>query len=211
MNDLKKIFTDIYDNNKWGSGESKSGIGSTHVFTINIRSAILQIIDKYNVKNILDVSCGDWNWMRTISHKLPRYTGLDIVEKIVEDNTKKFSNERINFVCSDFLSYIEKIEEKVDLILCRHTLEHLPEEYNLRFLNQCKTKCKLLLVTTHNKCNKNEDLKNNNTYRPINIELSPYDTIKSSMIDKIYDGPTGKYLEEMYICLYNMENNNENI
>lgn len=211
MSNLKEVFTEIYNHNKWGSTESKSGIGSTHLFTINIRNSISQIINRYDVKDILDVSCGDWNWMKTISHKLPRYTGLDIVEKIVEENSKKFSNDRIRFVCSDFLSYVEKIEGKVDLILCRHTLEHLPEEYNMRFLDQCQTKCKLLLITTHDKCNKNEDLEENNTYRPINMELPPYDLIKQSMVDKIYDGPLSRHLEEMYICLYNMENKNENI
>jgi ubiquinone/menaquinone biosynthesis C-methylase UbiE len=65
-------------------------------------------------------------------------------------------------------------DKSFDLILCRHTLEHLPTEYNIEFLKECKRVCKYLFVTGYNKLDITNRQVPNTIYRPINLKLSPY-------------------------------------
>lgn len=206
IDELKTIFTDIYENNGWfmGQNESKSGLGSTFNYTENIRKELINFIKEKSINNMLDTSCGDWNWMKTIQNDLCYYTGLDIVKKIVEDNNLYFANEKTRFINIDFLSYIKSLPNKsLDLIFCRHTLEHLPSKYNIEFLNECKRVCKYLFVTGYNDLNKYNIELINATYRPINLELEPYSIILSNYyINKIYDGPITYYAPEAYMYIY---------
>jgi ubiquinone/menaquinone biosynthesis C-methylase UbiE len=206
MQNLESIFDNIYKNNGWdmGQNESKSGLGSTNEYTINIRKTFVNFIKENSIKNVLDTSCGDWYWMKFIKSDLPNYTGIDIVKDIVDKNNELYSDSNIKFIHTDFLSFIKKQEDKsIDLILCRHTLEHLPTEYNIEFLKECKRVCKYLFVTGYNNINKlNSDLPNT-IYRPINLKLSPYSDILNPYYKfEFYDGPTYTFLSEMIMNIY---------
>jgi len=206
MQNLETIFDNIYKNNGWdmGQNESKSGLGSTNEYTINIRNTFISFIKENSIKNVLDTSCGDWYWMKFIKSNLPNYTGLDIVKDIVDKNNELYSDSNTKFIHTDFLSFIKKQEDKsIDLILCRHTLEHLPTEYNIEFLKECKRVCKYLFVTGYNNINKlNVDLPDT-IYRPINLKLSPYSDILSPYYKhEFYDGPNYTFLSEMVMNIY---------
>jgi ubiquinone/menaquinone biosynthesis C-methylase UbiE len=204
MNQVKidDIFTHIYETNAWGSNESRSGIGSTIEFTESIRKELVHIIHKFDIKSMIDTSCGDWNWMKLIQKELPDYVGIDIVKRVIEVNQQKYSNDKTRFVNDNFLDYISKLDDKsVDLILCRHTLEHLPEDYNVKFLEECSRVSKYLLVTTHELTEQNTPLNYPNTYRPVNIRLKPYSFIMPYLKCRIYDGPS-KFLPEMFIMFF---------
>jgi len=210
MNNLEVIFNNIYQKNIWnmGQSESKSGLGSTNEYTINIRKFLIDFIRNNSVKNILDTSCGDWNWMKEIKSDLPNYIGLDIVKDIVDINNNLYSNDNIKFAHNDFLTFIKRQKNKsFDLILCRHTMEHLPTEYNLEFLNECKRVCKYLFVTGYNNNNTiNSQLPDTN-YRPINLKLPPYSYIIEPFYkDEFYDGPTNIFLQEMIMNIYDFSN-----
>lgn len=58
---FKDIFTGIYKNNYWemGQNDSKSGLGSSMIYTRSISENIIRIIKEYNIKNLVDTSCGD--------------------------------------------------------------------------------------------------------------------------------------------------------
>lgn len=201
---ISETFKNIYDNNVWFDGESRSGLGSSSDFTLNIRNFLSNFILENNIKLMIDTSCGDWNWMKQIKNKLPNYTGIDVVPELIIENNLKYKTDSIKFVNDDFLNFLKKIDKKVDLILCRHTLEHLDTEYNIEFLKNCKNFTKFLLVTTHKKCIENTKL-SSSIYRPINLELNPYKQILPNFIS-IYDGPTSHVREEMYINLYEFTN-----
>ena len=210
FNLMSTVFSNIYKNNEWnmGQNESKSGLGSTLQYTENIRKELVKLIHDKDIKSIIDVSCGDWNWMKLIQNELCDYTGIDIVESVIKNNSMLYSNEKTRFYCKDFLTILKGIPtNSVDLLLCRHTCEHLPTEYNLEFINECKRVTKYLLLTT--KQISLTEPKNSNltlgaiSYRPINLDLSPYhEVLNNYFVEKIYDGPSSHYDHEMGIHLY---------
>ena len=206
MQNLQNIFDNIYKNDIWnmGQNESKSGLGSSNEYTINIRNKLIDFIKDKSINKLLDTSCGDWNWMKYIKNNLPNYIGLDIVKDIVDKNNELYSNNNIKFIHTDFLSYIKTLEDKsIDLILCRHTLEHLPTEYNIEFFKECKRVCKYLFVTGYNNLSKTNSELPNTIYRPINLKLSPYSDILYCYYNfEFYDGPTFECLPEMIMNVY---------
>jgi 2-polyprenyl-3-methyl-5-hydroxy-6-metoxy-1,4-benzoquinol methylase len=212
IRDLENKFQNIYNNNIWdmGQNESKSGLGSTNEYTINIRNKLVSFIKEKSITNLLDTSCGDWHWMKSIKDDLPKYIGLDIVKEIVEKNNELYSNDNIKFINSDFLTFIKQQGDKsIDLIFCRHTLEHLPTEYNLDFLKECRRVCKYLFVTGYNNLSRLNTELPEYMYRPINLKLSPYsDTLNHFYDSEFYDGPTNRFLSEMIMNVYNFDNSN---
>ena len=205
--DIEDCFTNIYINDTWnmGQNETKSGLGSTIQFTENIRTKLIDFIKEKNINNMIDTICGEWNWMKLIKNDLCNYIGIDIVKDIVDQNNKLYSNNKIKFIHTDFLTFIKNQNDcSVDLILCRHTLEHLPSEYNINFLNECKRVCKYLFVTGYNDNNKLNSELPESIYRPINLKLEPYLNILNSYYDsEFYDGDNIAYCPEYIINIYN--------
>lgn len=206
--DLEKIFTSIYNEKLWSMGqtETRCGIGSSDDYTKNIRKELVEVIKKYNITSMIDTSCGDLNWMK---HLLPlsncKYLGIDIVKGFIDENVKQFQSENIHFFHGDFLECLKSLpNNSVDLILCRHTCEHLPNEYIMNFLNEAKRTTKYLLLTTHKNAILNKEVLSSITpYRPINLNLPPYsECIGKNQIGSMYDGPESTFLSEMYINLY---------
>lgn len=52
-----------------GNSESKSGGGSTISSTTTLRHFLPIFFQKYNIKTILDIPCGDYNWMKMVEKK----------------------------------------------------------------------------------------------------------------------------------------------
>jgi hypothetical protein len=76
------VFREHYRTTAWGSSESVSGTGSTVDQTTTIRTILPQIIRSYAVSTILDIPCGDFNWMQLVD--LPaRYIGANIVDELI--------------------------------------------------------------------------------------------------------------------------------
>ena len=75
---MEQIFRKIYSTNEWGAKSSRSGPGSEIEMTTNIRRELPLLIEKYGIKSVVDIPCGDFNWMKEIVHLLPNYIGGDI-------------------------------------------------------------------------------------------------------------------------------------
>jgi ubiquinone/menaquinone biosynthesis C-methylase UbiE len=207
MNELESIFTKIYSSATWamGQNDSKSGLGSSNSWTIFIRKYLTQVIKEKNIKSMIDTSCGDWFWMKTIKDLLPFYLGIDIVQPIIIENKNLYENDKIKFLHSDFLSYLKTLPDKsVDLVLCRHTCEHLPTAYNLEFIEEVKRVSTYLLLTTHLTSTVNKNLQiPQESYRPINLNLEPYvSELNNYYVESHYDGPIENFCPEMFIHLY---------
>ena len=90
----KLIFFCIYKSNHWRKyknplvNESISGLGSDIKITKKLVTDLNNFIKSNNIKSILDLGCGDFNWMKNIiknNHEL-YYLGIEIVKDIVNTN-----------------------------------------------------------------------------------------------------------------------------
>jgi hypothetical protein len=168
-------FTWIYYKNYWGSTESKSGGGSTLLYTTNLRKEIPILINIYSVKSVFDAPCGDFNWMKSVLSTLNIiYIGGDIVAPLIKNLNEKYKSPNINFIHFDI---INNIPPKTDMLICRDCLFHFSfVDSRLFLLNFIKSETKFLLTTTH--LNKdlsfsNKDI-NTGDFRLIDLYIEPY-------------------------------------
>ena len=145
---LKETFQDVYTNWRFGGWpESKSGPGSTMEETDIIRQQIKQLVKDKEIKSVVDVPCGDFNWMKDIVYNFEKYTGCDIVPEMIQDN-QKFANSIISFKELDLTQDGIEIPEG-DLLIVRDVLGHLTLDGGQKAIaNILKSKCKYLLTTT---------------------------------------------------------------
>ena len=211
---IKQKFSNIYKNNTWGNIESLSGPGSTLKATENIKPKILNIINKYKIKSILDAPCGDMNWMKEIVHKFENYIGVDIVEDMIEKNKKEFNNKKnIDFKCIDITK--DELPE-VDLIFSRDCIQHLPNRDIIKFINNIKkSNSKYLLIgTTLNINNENRIYSSAYEWQYLNLEEKPFNFPKA--IEYIEDyGSEEDFRPDTFLALYKVNDlhmvNNVNI
>ena len=88
---LKKIFTDIYQTNAWNGVESASGIGSDTNQTQFLVTELGLFLKKIKVRSMLDIPCGDFNWMQKVEFD-GFYIGADIVEPLIERNRELYND-----------------------------------------------------------------------------------------------------------------------
>lgn len=87
----EQFWNTIYSDNKygWWGSESKSGEGSEGRFAEYKKNLIENIISKYSVTSVLDIGCGDFNWMRNVNG-IGEYIGVDIVKSLIDDHNEKY-------------------------------------------------------------------------------------------------------------------------
>ena len=101
----KEIFSDYWKNNQWQNSESKSGDGSTLLYTEHIRREIPLLLSRLGARSLLDAPCGDFNWFKEV--ELPQeisYVGGDIVEEMIHEVSIKYGNEHRKFIVQDVIS-----------------------------------------------------------------------------------------------------------
>ena len=115
---LKEVFQDVYTNWRFGGWpESKSGPGSTMEETEVIRQQIKQLVKDKEIKSVVDIPCGDFNWMKDIVYSFESYTGCDIVPELIQDN-QRYANSIIKFQEVDLTQDNIEIPE-ADLLIVR--------------------------------------------------------------------------------------------
>lgn len=206
----REVFTNIYENHGFGSLESRSGPGSTLEETKKLRDKIKTLIKEKNIKSVVDIPCGDFNWMKEIVFNFESYIGGDIVEKAIEENNEKYSNSRIKFINFDILK--DNIP-KGDLVIVRDIIGHFPLNDGIEIINNIlKSECKYLLSTTWAKklgdtwlpCSENDvDRENEGVdygrFYPVNLMAEPFNFPHAD-----------EYLEED-VVVDNFENGNRKV
>lgn len=162
------VFAEHFNRNGWNCSESVSGEGSTLAQTEAIRLALPSLVSDLNVGSLLDIPCGDFNWMRLLDIPV-RYTGADIVPELVASNSV-FASERRTFVQLDIS---RDSLPRVDLVLCRDCLVHFSYADIFRtFDNLKRSGSKYLLTTTHVAAT-NRDIVTGE-WRPVNLQRPPF-------------------------------------
>ena len=199
--DVQRIFTNIYTANMWGDPESRSGPGSSVFRTRLIRPALSRLFSDLAVKSVLDVPCGDFNWMRLTEMPEIRYTGADVVPEIVQRNTDLYSDKWRRFV---LLNMIADPLPSADLILCRDGLVHLSFTDIASALRHIRSSRATYLLATTFDASENVDIATGD-WRPLNLQRPPL--AFPAPIKTIWDGPRpdGTYADKM-LALYKVAN-----
>ena len=79
---IQDRFELIYNENYWESDESRSGLGSEIKNTKEVLKALKKIIKEYNIRSIIDIPCGDFNWMSKIDMKNIDYKALILLGQL---------------------------------------------------------------------------------------------------------------------------------
>src|SRR5688500_18522296 len=119
----ESVFTRIYAANLWASPESVSGFGSTLRETRVVRQVLPSLVERYDVQVLLDIPCGDCNWMREIGFCGRTYIGGDIVAELVARNQADFGAPNRTFA---HLDVVRDPLPPADLVLVRDCMIHLP-------------------------------------------------------------------------------------
>lgn len=171
LNKTEDIFTKIYTNNAWGGTDSVSGTGSDLIQTEVLVRELDSLLKAMNISTVLDIPCGDFNWMKKVNLSNIKYIGADIVKDIVIKNKEKYSKENIVFIN---LNLINDLLPTTDLILSRDCFVHF--SFNDIFLaieNICKSKSKYILTTTFTEVKNNIDIVTGE-WRTINLMEKPF-------------------------------------
>jgi hypothetical protein len=145
--ELEGVFDNIMALNRWGEGESRSGPGSTLLYTRNLRSQLEVFFKDFAVRSFFDAPCGDFNWMREVDFTGIGYLGGDISRALIAHNGKAYAAADRSFI--DFDISVDKFPT-ADVWFCRDCFFHLPEASIFQALrNFCESDIKLLMMTNH--------------------------------------------------------------
>ena len=170
---LESRFTAIYRTHKWKGGgeETRSGAGSTLEATNILREQLPLLLEQLNARGLLDIGCGDFNWMKSVELPCP-YHGVDIVPHVIAENQSRFERPSVTFECKNAVD--EAMPAGYDVILCREVLFHLSFSDSFRMLgNFLESDARYLLLTTNIEATANKDIVSGE-FRDINLELIPY-------------------------------------
>jgi len=177
----EKVFTSIWKNNYWGSGESLSGPGSTLEQTEKLRQYMPIMFDRMGIKSVFDAPCGDMHWMQYVLKDANfKYIGGDIVNELVNVNIDKFSRSNIDFVRFDIT---KDNFPSADLWLCRSGFYHLSNRDIYLALEQFSVSGIKYILTTNcitNDLHINQDISTGD-WRALNLLLPPFNFPRESL------------------------------
>lgn len=167
----EEVFAYIHESNKWGDMESRSGKGSNLEKTERIRNELPQLLTDLQVRSLLDIPCGDYFWMKEVTLPLDTYIGADIVDELIEENTRQYADSGRSF---QKLNLLEDELPRVDAILCRDCLVHFCFADVARAIENIKASgATYLLATNFPQHERNVD-KVTGKHHPLNLQQSPF-------------------------------------
>jgi SAM-dependent methyltransferase len=130
-----EIFSEIYRRNMWGgkAGTFYSGPGSDAEFARQFSDVANTLIAERGIKSVVDLGCGDFRVGGQIASAEISYTGVDVVDALIERNRQLFARAGIKFCCMDI---IEGDLPGGDLCILRQVLQHLSNAQIARILGK---------------------------------------------------------------------------
>ena len=169
---MEERFSEIYRKRFWEAAESVSGPGSSLEQAQVLIERLPALWREIQARTVLDVPCGDFNWMRAVDLSCFEYTGADIVGELIEQNQARFGNRRTSFVTLDIT---RDPLPAADLVFCRDGLVHFSYQgIALALRNLADSGCTYLMATTFPGRSENRDIETGD-WRPLNLEIPPFD------------------------------------
>ena len=167
------VFSGIFQSNEWHGEDSVSGTGSDLTQTAVVRDLLPRLFAELEVKTVLDVPCGDFNWMRHVDLSAVHYTGADIVSELVDANARRYGNETRKFERVDLIA---GPVPRADLVFCRDCLVHLSYNDGMRALANIAASGSRYLLSTTFPGVRNRDIVTGQ-WRPLDLEAAPFNLL----------------------------------
>lgn len=162
---IMKSPSEFYGDSQWPPKaiRQRSASGKGSWLGYNTETSMQQLketIQKYNIKSMVDMPCGDVNWIFDSfeTDSLPLYVGLDVASAVIEVNKKRFAhhkNKEFHFwdashcAVPRFFNETSSKEETFDLVHVRDVVQHMSIDLGVKyFCNVFKSGAKFLLTTT---------------------------------------------------------------
>jgi SAM-dependent methyltransferase len=167
---LAEVFHHIYYKTDWWKAkDTGSGPGSTLEHTVHLREQLPGLLHSIQATSLLDAPCGDLNWISHTDLGTIKYTGADIVEKLVQSNKQKFPGKE--FIIADIT---KDPLPPADVVLCRDCFIHLPNAMITAAINNFRLSgIQYMLTNTYNFISENTDIEPGQ-FRMINLQLPPF-------------------------------------
>jgi hypothetical protein len=167
---VKSVFRKVYLKRRRQNGETVSGPGSTIEQTKLVVKILSSVVHRYGIRTMLDIPCGDFNWMRHVDLGDASYHGADILDDLIKINEIRFGGDNRTFHAMDLLK--DKLPE-VDLIFCRDCLVHFSDKHTYLAIANIKRSRAAYLLTTTFPGGKNSDIITGD-WRMLNLQSSPF-------------------------------------
>jgi hypothetical protein len=168
---VQDVFRQYFHTNYWGNSESVSGQGSTCNQTYYLAAALPGLLAEFCIGSLLDLPCGDFNWMQQVQIPDVKYVGADIVPELAANNQQFAVPPMRQFTTLDILS---SDLPQADLVMVRDCLVHFSHQDVMTALNNLiNSPVQWLLTTTFPGRRTNPDIATGQ-WRPLNLECSPY-------------------------------------
>jgi hypothetical protein len=169
--DAESTFKETYSNGGWvlyKGQESTSGVGSSLAATRGIFEAVQSVMAELEANSLVDVGCGDWNWMRQQNITVD-YTGIDIVPEVIAQN-RKYARSNVRFEISNA---IDQPPPRADMALAREVIFHLSFSDGRAMLKNLATSADYVCATTDVDVRFNSDIRTGD-FRPLNLMIKPF-------------------------------------
>jgi len=195
INRPDKLFNAVFALNAWQGEQSRSGRGSDLDNTVAIRTALPKLLEKLEIKILLDLPCGDFNWMQRTKLNLDLYIGADCVGDLIVQNRERYSAPKRQFIVCDI---VRDPLPTADLLLCRDLLVHLSYVDIHRALRNIRHSGTRWLLTTQFIAPErtNSDILTGD-WRPLNFCHPPFNLPKPRiLIDECYTAEDGRWRDK---------------
>jgi hypothetical protein len=138
------------------TGGSVNGPGSSLSCTMSIREWLPGLLRRYQIRSMLDAPCGDWTWMSRVDLGGIHYVGWDIDLEQIRRNRDAYERKPGDYslplrLCHFYARNILTVAgvPRVDLILCRDFLAHLPTEHIIAVLDKFRASGSAYLLASN--------------------------------------------------------------
>ena len=169
--DHRVIFSRIHRENVWGDSESASGPGSTRARTAAFIDDLVAALRELEVRILLDVACGDFNWTRPVADAVDRYIGVDVVPALIEANRARHFGPGREFLELDVTRHALPA---ADAVLCRDCLVHFSfADAAAALASIRRSGARYLIATTFVDRQRNAEARTG-WWRTLNLEAAPF-------------------------------------
>jgi hypothetical protein len=160
-----------------GLPETRCGLGSTLRYTEDLRADLPLLLYSLEVKTLLDIPCGDFNWMAHTDLSDIRYTGWDI------DGDNCWSAEHRPSVPWGFAPKTKKIVHcdavttpwpRHDAVLCRDFFQHIPNKDVAACLQMFVDSGSTWMLATNFTSGKADEIEAKGKFRELDLTAPPF-------------------------------------